>query len=126
MDANVTLDVGKNITGLIQQLATQIGTTADKVFPWYVKQSVFEGYANLGMTCVLVVICFIISGLSFYIANKTKNKEWLGGNIIAGGLFIITLMFTCANISETITKIKNPEYHAMKNITTDIGRMVNK
>ena len=43
MDANVSIDLGKNMTMLVQQLASQIGVMADKVFPWYIKQSVLEG-----------------------------------------------------------------------------------
>jgi hypothetical protein len=54
VDAGVALDVGENITMLIEKLAAQIGTTVDQIFPWYVKQQVVEGY-----TAVAIVLGFL-------------------------------------------------------------------
>jgi len=47
MEANVSVDVGQNITGLLEKLAVQMGTTVDKVFPWYVNQAYIEGCTTI-------------------------------------------------------------------------------
>lgn len=72
MDINASVDIGKNLTGLIEKLAAQIGTTADKVYPWYVQQAYLEGVTTL------VTIAIVIPILSITFALAVRSKLWSG------------------------------------------------
>lgn len=121
---DVTLDVGKNITGLIQQLATQIGVTADKVFPWYVKQSMIEGYSFFIISMVIVIIALTFLFVSTFKRFSGDTKSALAA--ISGVLFFFVLFANCLGGAEHYSKIANPEYHAMKQMTYHIGKMTGK
>ena len=47
MDANVSIDLGKNTTELLEKLAQSLGMTVEKIFPYYVKQQAIEAYTAL-------------------------------------------------------------------------------
>ena len=121
---DLTLDVGKNITGLIQQLANQIGVTADKVFPWYVKQSMIEGYWFFGISILIALI-----GLSILICGITRKEKDDAKSImtaISCMLIFLVIFVNCLGGADALGKIINPEYYAMKEIIYHIGKMTGK
>lgn len=125
MDANVTIDAGKNITALIEKLASQIGVTAKEIFPWYVNQSILEGYTFIGMLIVFTLISSALLIFGYYKSNKFEDENWGIIVSIAGGMILFCCLFAGAlETSSAISQIYNPNYHAMKNITYDIGKMI--
>ena len=127
MDANVSVDVGKNVMELLEKLAVQIGTTADKVFPWYVKQQVIEGWMWLGISGGAIVISSIIAYCSL------KKAEWKGGfNVfayisIASCLsFLLATVFLVFGVMAAVTQIVNPEYYALKSLTSDMSKFLGR
>lgn len=125
MDANVTIDTGKNITTLIEKLASQIGVTAKEVFPWYVNQSIIEGYTFFGMLIGFTLISFGLFIFGYYKTNKFNDDNWGILPVIAGGIILFCcLLEGSLETSSAISQIYNPNYHAMKNITYDISQMI--
>lgn len=123
---NVSVDVGSNITSLVERLAQQIGVTADKVFPWYVQQAYLEGVTTL----VAIVVSWIVlmALLPFFV----KGADWNYPNPKMFGAVICFVCLMPATLSipfggvESVRQIMNPNYYAMKMLTQDIGRLAGK
>jgi hypothetical protein len=118
-----SIDIGDNITKLIQQLAQRIGTTADKIFPWYVKQQIVSAYTDLAAFAIFLVIL----GVTFW---KTYPKaDFEDGNrnavfaIISGALFLSALIFLMICFSTLLSQIINPEYYAMKDLVGQLAEL---
>lgn len=126
MDANVTLDVGKNITGLIQQLAAQIGVTADKIFPLYVKQTIITGYTHLSLTLILFFIPLILGAFLY------KKADFDNGNgpcvifIICCIVLVLDIISLVFGLPTMIGQINNPEYFATQELIHDISMLAAK
>ena len=122
----MTIDIGSNITGLIQKLATQMGVAVEKVFPIYVKQSLIEGYTDLSIILIgnLIVICAIIF-LSLKRQKMNENEANSGDMFLRFAcvvIFLLNAIFS-AGYPTIISQILNPEYHAFQKITKDISRI---
>lgn len=122
----VELDVGNNITSLIERLAAQIGTTADKVFPWYVQQAQLEGITTLVTIAVLLMVLAPAFAYSLRNADTQTGEKYI---FLAAGTGI-ALGFTCListfEAPQSVRQILNPNYYAMKMMTRDIARMTGK
>lgn len=127
-DITVTasVDIGKNITELLEKLANQIGTTADKVFPWYVTQQVIEGFSRITSSGIALLIGILLVVLSYKKADWDKgNKDSILvviGSIIAGVAFLIFII----SLPLSIAQIINPQYYALKSITYDMSLLLSK
>ena len=124
MDINASIDVGKNITSMLEKLAAQIGTTADKVFPWYVQQAHLEGITTLCAIGVMWLFSAILISISF------KKCDFINGNRYVP-IFIVGCLLSfasfCGSICDgpnAVRKMLNPNYYAMTMMTQDIGRLV--
>ncbi len=119
----VIVDIGSNLTGLLERLASTIGTTADKVFPWYVKQQIIEGWVDLFIGIA------VLTGLTILLLICSRRANWDEVNaycpvvIVAGGVlgFAALIWFIC--FSTTIAHIMNPEYGAINQLLTDLGNL---
>lgn len=117
------IDIGNNLTELINKLSEAIGTTADKVYPWYVKQTLIEGWVDLG---IFILACMaIITSVTILICGIQKEEEALCvfgvvSTVIAGVLFIIVIIF----LSDIIGRIVTPELFAMKSMIRDLQGFV--
>lgn len=130
------IDVGERLAGLLEKFAQQIGTTADKVFPWFVKQQYMEGCMYLAAHAAAVVLLFSAALWGFITMLKEEKKRKLNpgedtgdreiaGNIafcFCGFLFVCVLGAFCYYVPSYLTKILNPEYHAVKAILSGLGR----
>lgn len=120
------VDIGDNLTQLLEKLAHQIGTTADKVFPWYVQQQILSGIVGLIWTAVIFAI-----GLFLYRAAINK-AEWSDYNrytfFSVVGVVIMSLAFICImfNTEDSIKQIMNPNYYALKAMTNDMAKLLGK
>lgn len=126
VNANLSLDVGPNITNLIQQLASQIGVTAEKVFPWYIKEAVIDGYSALAICVLLFVISLILLVIGL-VKDKFTGETW-GCIPSAIGIFglVIWLVVLCSSLQFTMNAIYNPEKIAMTRMIGDISRLSGK
>ena len=124
MDINV--DVGLNITSMLERLAQQIGTTADKVFPWYVHQAYLEGITTL---CALGVFWLLAITLICVGLRKADFDEGNRHAVITGigcALAVFVLLPTSFDGTTAVRQILNPNYYAMKMLTSDIGKLTRK
>ena len=74
MDVNAKVDIGQNLTSLLERLAQQIGTTADKVFPWYVQQAYIEGVTTLVAVAVLLIASIVTLSISLPLILLALNE----------------------------------------------------
>ena len=123
---NVSVDVGSNITSLIERLAAQIGTTADKVFPWYVQQSYIEGMTGLIAGFVGLFLALLAIGVGFRKADFDNGNRYAVISIAGATLLFMVSLVGLMSGPDAVTKVMNPNYHAMKMMTRDIGKMVGK
>ena len=119
------IDVGKNMTEFIEKLAHQIGTTADKVFPWYVKQSVLEGYIFLAvMLSVLTVgLALFLVNIRILYSDKSSVDKRDVYSVIGAVLTLIAFGGLFVGGMNAITSIVNPNYHAMRALIHDISKL---
>lgn len=128
MDANLTLDIGKNITELIEKLATALGTTSANVFPWYVQQVYLESLFYV----VTISLVFLTTCILFVISIKKSVFEENGINrygvysIFLGIIGIIFLITICVVFPRDIANIINPQYQALQKIIADMSGLIPK
>jgi hypothetical protein len=124
MDVNV--DIGKNLTSLLEKLAQQIGMTTEQIFPWYVQQAYVEGVtglAGLGLGICIFSVVLIFSH---------KKADWDNGNGHAWASLVsifglaAVLLFSCVGGMTSVRKMMNPNFYAMQEITIHIGRLAGK
>ncbi|MFA5208235.1 MAG: hypothetical protein WC428_06360 [Candidatus Paceibacterota bacterium] len=119
----LSIDVGDNITRLLEKLAAQIGVTADKIFPWYVKQAIIEGYAGIIIWAVMTTIFTVLFGVLFKKSGGGRNGEsHLSVLLIVGIVLLLCIAYTPL-LSAWISKILNPEYAATTRLLAQIARL---
>ncbi len=130
MDINATIDVGDNITGMLEKIAGQLGTTADKVFPWYVQQASIEGWTALAFLTIAILIFLPTFLVSIRMAKSPEREDGPNASffvcIVAGCILFFTFLLGGMEGTEAVRKIMNPNYYAMKMMTRDIGNLVRK
>jgi hypothetical protein len=125
--STLNVDIGKNTTDLIHQLAHQMGVAADKVFPWYVHQSILIGEA----TPIILFVSFIILALTavgLIRCSMTSTNEdvtvfaGVGGGIatVAAGIIMLVLL---VNAVDWYSMVYNPQYWAMHKIIADLSAL---
>ena len=127
MDANVTIDVGNNVTKMLEALASKIGITVEQIYPMYVKQAVISGWTTIGVVVGLVTLFSIITTILMLSGKYSKDSESKEGFFVCGTvMFAITVFVIIIGSFETagaIKKINNPEYYATKEIISEIQRL---
>lgn len=125
MKVEASVDIGNNLTSLLERLAQQIGTTADKVFPWYVHQAYLEGVTTLaviGIFLLIAVPVFIVSVRKYDPDGRDMNGAWVAC-VISGFCLAFTLLIGGIEGADAARKIMNPNYYAMQMFMRDIGRL---
>src|SRR5687767_11456912 len=93
---DVSVDIGKNLTSLLERLAQQIGTTVDKIYPWYVQQAYNEGVTALfGITVVFLLSVTILAvGLFLTYTSANRDTREVGGGVCfaSGCVLILTVI----------------------------------
>ena len=117
------VDIGQNIADLVTGLAQQIGTTADKVFPWYVQQQYIEG---VFFVVVIALIIFISASLCLF---SVKGADFENGNtkavvfIAAGVIGALAIFVFILGGRHAISQIINPNYHAVHCMLKDFSNL---
>lgn len=118
-----TVDVGKNVLALIEKLATQIGTTVDQVFPWFVAQASIEGWMMIFVPIVSIVVFGILFYFLFNRANRTRDE---GDSILAmlvGIVFAISVIVSFFSIPNGAMRVLNPNFYAMQELSNTVRNM---
>lgn len=122
---NLNVDLGENVLHLLEEFSKTIGTTADKVFPWFVNDQLICGYVSLITPLIIMLICFIL------IKSNLKKTDWEdmnlnGGIVVACSTIsaIAFMVFTCS-LPSSLSSILNPQYGAIKNLIYTLSRFVN-
>lgn len=126
MKVEASVDIGNNLTSLLERLAQQIGTTADKVFPWYVQQAYLEGVTAL---VVLAIFLCILVPIFVVCAKKFNIEEFSIANIgaaVSGFALLLCLVIGGVEGADAVRKIVNPNYYAMQMLTRDVGRLAGR
>jgi predicted Co/Zn/Cd cation transporter (cation efflux family) len=130
MDAKLSVDVGANISSILAQLAAQIGVTADKVFPWYVKQQVISAGGTLAVHGLIMVLClwaFFTAFRNPFMGDRNENPSNAGlVMIVAVVISAINLFILCFTFPDILAKLLNPEHAAVSQILRDLRAIVTK
>jgi uncharacterized membrane protein YhaH (DUF805 family) len=130
MDTNVAVDLGKNTTELIMKLAQAMGTTADKIFPWYVRQEYIGGIVALAISILALVLLGMAAAVSYKRAYDSHRDEyrnfWEIPALILTLAFILTACFVCLGMPSMVTSVVNPEYGAVHTMLRDIAQLKGK
>jgi hypothetical protein len=115
------------LVDLLRELAVGLGTTADKLYPIFIKQAYIDGIIGILFTVIYILgivacIKLIKYGLDLYKENQNTYADDGCTPIIIGIMVGIILFITlCFTISDTITAFANPQYYALKNIIDQIS-----
>ena len=117
MNVSATIDIGKNITALLEKLAAQIGVTVDKVWPWLIKQQVIEGWMFVLILAAVVSVA-LPSFLAGAVLMRKSSEEVLpfALTLVSGLLLMACLFVGVGGLSSAVTKINNPEYAALRDL----------
>ena len=121
------LDIGKNMVDLLEKLAVNIGTTADKIFPWYLNQQFIEGCLLILMPLILIIgfgsILLIFKRKADFGYNwNTEAYVVLMSAVIVSISFLVFIL----SIGQSVSQVFNPEYHAFKTLTYDLSKLLGK
>jgi hypothetical protein len=125
---DINVDVGRNLTSLVERLAQQIGTTADKVYPWYVQQAYLEGVSSLVTLSLFLLVFGTIFAACLRKADFRDHQfnRYAFMCLIAGAISFFTLLIGAIDGTEAARKLMNPNYYAVKMLTRDIGQLTGK
>lgn len=102
----------------LDKIAEKIGTTAEQVWPWMIRQQYVEAIYPFFTTAILGTgLCFLIKftlkhwnpekGYSIY--SEDHEPVWIGACVILALIVIISFAVFLIQFSD----IFNPEYHAL-------------
>ncbi len=131
---DIKVDLGDNTTQLIEQLATQLNMTVNKVFPYYV-----EMISNIAVIKIVVASATILIAASFskWAYKKVefneddddiKQKSIIPFivAVISFVVLVITFVQTAKGAPEVIATILTPEPYAIKALVADAGKLIGK
>jgi hypothetical protein len=117
------VDIGERIDIALRQVADKTGATVEHVFPWYVKQQVIEGSGLLlGAT-----VCFVITARLAYkqYARVEENvNKYLPTAMAYAFAAIVSGLVLALSGNQLLSKILNPEYHALTNMIADLAKLL--
>lgn len=124
---DVKVDVGDNLTSLLERLAQQIGTTADQVFPWYVAQVWYDGVFTIAILVLFLVILLSVFCIGLWRFSRDNNDDIGAGMAVVSSVLLVLLFIIGASEGKiAATKILNPNYHAVSMLSQDIGKLTGK
>jgi len=123
---DLTREMSSEVKTVLGAIADQLGLAVDHFYPVFVQQQVVEGMFGLCGT-LLMIIMFVVSVIAAVKYSKTfvtSGSEQIPlASLLFGGvaliLGLICLIRVCDNnfMRDDFTKVFNPEYHAVKEIT---------
>lgn len=125
MDTNTTFlieKLGNQLDSYIQTAANKAGAGVEHFWPILVKQQIMTGYIHAGLSILFALILLYLWLLFFKNKRRMQDEYTDTFDLIAILCFASAIYFLifCASISNTITKITNPEYHALQSVIKSI------
>ena len=121
----LVVSLGNKVEDLFGSLAEQIGVGVEHFWPIFVRQQVIYGTMGvIGWVFFAIVIVVLVT-----IGCKNGKKyDWENGNehlympylIIAGIIGFILLMYSCIEMPTAVSRVINPEYHALSDIISKV------
>jgi quinol-cytochrome oxidoreductase complex cytochrome b subunit len=124
-------ETADTIIKAITPLAEKIGEGAGHLYQVYIKQMYYEGILDLVTIFVIFVVTTIAIVIAIKIANKHGETEKSSGydsdwdmkmfiSATVATICMIVSFFALFGIQPSITKLVNPEYHAMQRIVEQV------
>lgn len=111
---------------LLQELASQIGTTVDFIWPILVRQAYIEGIVGIILYIFLAVGIFVyVKIMIVKVWHNIDTSDWYedekkAGIIILGVMLAVLFIIAILTFSFTISSLVNPEYHAIRTILDSV------
>ncbi len=119
----------QSVYDILSQVASTLGTTVEMLWGVLCRQALIEGISHAGL---------ILIGASIALYGLPKLRRWAAESAKAGNesfdealpivkiivtalVSLITLIVTAITLHVVLTKIVNPEYHALKYILRAVG-----
>ncbi len=114
-----------SIVNAIKPVAEKIGEGAAHLYEIYIRQMVAEGIGDL---VSMAIFWITFAALCFALAKFAKKSEWDYGpdntaavvtvliGLLGGVMLLVGMTWTFSSVTNDITKIANPEYHAVQRI----------
>lgn len=119
----MVVDIGSNLTSLLERLASASGTTVDKVFPWYVKQQVIGGWVDLFLGIAVLTGLTLLFLLCIRRSDWDETNAYCPAGIVVGVVLGFAALCWFISFSTIIAQIMNPEYAAMSALLADLGNL---
>lgn len=105
----------ERVDAAISAVAEKLGQGADHFWPILVKQQVVEGAIGLTLICLFLLTfppLFLTGIFRGWIDDDMTPR---GAATVASGMTtVFGMIFVLATVTDAVTKITNPEYHALK------------
>jgi hypothetical protein len=124
----VVIDIGENITKVLDVLSSKLGTTADHLMQVYVRQTMIEGWGFMIMSLLFIIILSV----AIFFFNKKANFGVNDWNFHATIVFVcflaafITIIVFVCNATDAYSKIVNPEAYAFQYFTKNVGTLIGR
>lgn len=122
-EIKASVDVGDGVSTLLTKLAEKIGTSVDQVFPWYINQQVIEGWTFLAVVAVFILLLSATTIYSYKRSDFDNENVFVLLFVISLGLFLLAILGFAFGASGAVSKIINPEYHAVQQLFKDVSRL---
>ena len=100
------------ITPLLEKLAEKLGTNLDLLWETVVRQQIFEGYWEIGISGLFLFL-FIGACFLFRYGFKEEDDDICTAGVVIGTLTLIIMLFVAY---QGTGRLYNPEYFALKEI----------
>lgn len=122
-EIKASVDVGDGVSTLLTKLAEKIGTSVDQVFPWYVNQQVIEGWVFLAVATVAILLLSTMTIYSYKRSDFDNENVFVLLFTISTVVTFIAMVACTTGVSGSVSKILNPEYHAVRELIKDVGKL---
>lgn len=116
INVNASLDIGKNIQGILEQLAAKIGTTVEQVWPWIVRQQSIEAWTYIIVFSSALLLCLVFFVIGFWNLEKGKDDVFEGITAVSMFCCLVVAFVSIFVFIANVPKLMNPEYYALKEL----------
>ncbi len=111
----------ENLTPLLEQLATKLGTTTEYLWTILLKQAPIHAFTIIGafIFCILFGI-LLLRIFSKYRDTVEYKMDWQIPFIFISIIWMFVFIIVIAYLSSAITALLNPEYYALQQILNAI------
>lgn len=112
VDSNTVDALVSKVETALSVVADKVGVASDHFYPILVKQQYMEGFIDLGIGAVLLLLSIFLSGV-LWLLIRDKDGETVFPVIV---ITFITILFGISFFGSGLLGVMNPEYYALKEI----------